>query len=77
MLTASLPLTPTDLLDGGRPRDSFAWPALTITSNGIQVEVTTSGTDEERLAQATAFAHAALDLANRTRVQAQVRARAA
>lgn len=74
MLTASLPLAPTDSFDGDRPRDTNAWPALTVTSNGITVEITTTGTPAERLAQTVAFAHAALGLAQRTRVHTQVRA---
>lgn len=71
MLTAALPLTPSDRCDGDRPRDTAAWPALTVTSNGIIVEITTTGTPLERQAQAVALAQAALGLAQRTRVHAQ------
>jgi hypothetical protein len=73
MLTASLPLTAADRCDGDRPRDHTAWPAMTVTSNGITVEITTTGSPEEREAQAVALAHAALGLAQRTRVHAHVR----
>lgn len=72
MLTAAMPLTPADRCDGDRPRDNAAWPALTVTSNGITVEITTTGSPRERQAQAVALAHAALGLAQRTRVHAQV-----
>jgi hypothetical protein len=72
MLTATLPLTTSDRCDGDRPRDTAAWPALTITSNGILIEVTTSGTPEERESQARLLAHAALGLAQRTRVHARL-----
>jgi hypothetical protein len=72
MLTASLPLTPADRCDGDRPRDTSAWPAMTVTSNGITVEITTTGTPEQREAQTVALAAAALGLAQRTRVHAHV-----